>query len=76
MLREYQQTASVIYNHPSSPKLCQHPMLFFKEVIRESLMFSGGELVLREGYRGGDIMNVVSVKGEKGISRVVWLWRQ
>jgi len=43
----------------------------FKEVIRESLMFSGGELVLREGYRGGDIINAVSVKGEKGISRVV-----
>jgi len=42
-----------------------------KEDIRESLMFSGGEMVLREGYRGGDIINAVSVQGEKGISRVV-----
>jgi len=42
-----------------------------KEDIRESLMFSGGEMVLREGCRGGDIINAVSVEGAKGISRVV-----
>jgi len=42
-----------------------------KEDIRESLMFSGGEMVLREGFRGGDIINAVSVQGENGVSRVV-----
>jgi len=42
-----------------------------KEDIRESLMFSGGEMVLREGFRGGDIINAVRVQGENGVSRVV-----
>jgi len=44
-----------------------------KEDIRESLLFSGGELVLREGCRGGDMINPVRVhlQGEEGIFTVV-----
>jgi len=41
-----------------------------KRDIRERFMLSGGELVLREGFRGGDIINPVR-GGEEGVSRLV-----